>query len=94
MNLIEARVGEPRAFFVSTPSGRDIATFGIRREVVHIGITARSQNNGMGRMRFNLARNEISRDNPASPTVDYDDVEQFATRMQLDVASSCLLCQC
>ena len=74
MNLVKARVSEPCTFFVCTPSGCDIATFGIGRQVVDIGVTARSQNNGMGRMRFNFACHEISRDDTSSPTVDHDDV--------------------
>ena len=83
VDLRVARVGERRALLVRTPRGRRVRQHGVRAEVEHVAIPARGKHHGIGRVRRDLAGEQIARHDPARMPVDDDHVEHLFERVHL-----------
>ena len=91
MNLtMRLRTGPRR----SSPDGGAIAVDRVGRMEVRTDVSAGRQDDRIGRMRLDLASDQIPNDYPASSTVYDNDVQQLGTSVHLQVARVELLLEC
>ncbi len=84
VDLRVAGVREQGAALVRAPRRRDVRVHGVGREVIHRAVAAGRENDGVGRVLFDLARRQVARDDAARLAVDHDEVEHFAAGVQRD----------
>ena len=70
-----AGVSEEGSLLVGTPGCRDVAHHGVGGQEVDVAVAAGGQNHGVGRMRSDLAREQIAGDDPTGPAVFLDHVK-------------------
>ena len=86
MNLREARIREERAALVRAPGGRHVRVHGVGRQVVDRAVAAGAEQHRLAVVPFELAGDEVSRDDAARLAVDDDQVEHFARGNSVTVA--------
>ena len=83
VNLGEAGIGKSGSALVRTPDRRDIARFRVGRQVEDIAVTARSQHDRIGRMRFDFSGQQIARDDASRSSIHQHEVEHLVPRIHL-----------
>ena len=86
MNLREARIGEQRPALVRPPRGGHVGVHGVGRQIVDRAVAARAQQHRLPFVPFELARNQVSRDDAARLAVDEHQIEHFPAGKQRDIA--------
>ena len=80
MDLREAGIGEQRAALVRAPDGGGVRALGVGGQVVDVAVSAGAQHHGVGDVRFDLAGDQVARDDAARLAVDHDQVEHLGAR--------------
>ena len=83
MNLREARIGKRRAVFVCAPDGGAVGAAGVSRKMINVTVATGSEHHGVGRVRFDLARDQVARDDAACLAVDHYQAQHFGAREHL-----------
>ena len=86
MDLGEARVGEQGALLVGSIAGRNIRGHRVCGQEEDIAVPAGAEDNGVGRMAFDLAGDQVPYDNPPCLAVHQDELEHFPAGIHLDLA--------
>ena len=83
VDLRVARVGECRALLVRPPRGRDVGVHGVRAQVEHVAVAAGGEHHRVGRMRRDLAGEQIARHDAARVPVHHDQLEHLLEGVHL-----------
>ena len=83
VDLREAGIGEERAALVRAPDGGGVAALGVGREIEDVAVAAGAEHHGVGDVRFDLAGDQVARDDAARLAVDDDQVEHLGAREHL-----------
>ena len=83
MDLREARVGETGALLVGPPSGGRVGIAGVGREIEDVAVTARGEDDAVGRMAGDRTRVEIADNDALGLPVDEDEVEHLGIVVHL-----------
>ena len=79
-------IGEQRAALVRAPRRRHVRVDGVGREVIDRAVAAGAEQHRLAFVPFQLAGDQVSRDDAARLAVDHDQIEHLAPREQRDVA--------
>ena len=93
VDLGVAGVGEQRAAFVSSISGRNIAALGVGREIEHVAVSAGTKQDGIAGVAADFARHHVAHDDALGVAVHQDEVEHFGAGKHLDRPGSDLSAQ-
>src|ERR1035437_3650640 len=81
MDLRKAGIREQRAVFVRAPDGGGVGTLGVGGKVIRVPVTAGTQHHRLGQVRFDLAGEQVPRDDAARLAIDRDQVEHLGARV-------------
>src|SRR5207248_6515818 len=84
VDLREARVGEQGAALGRAPRRRDVGVDRVGRQVIHGAVAARRENDRVGRVTLDFARDEVAADDAARAPLDEHEIEHLAPREQSD----------
>jgi len=88
-----AGVGEGGALAIGADIGRNVAAFGICRQIEDVAITACGQDDSVSRPGFHASVGQVSRHNAACMAVDNHQLQHFVAGIHFDVAGVNLACQ-
>src|SRR5579862_6741760 len=88
MNLRVARIGKKRAFLVSAPRRRDIATLGIRGEEENVSVATSRQHDGVACVRADFAADEVAHHNTLRVPVNHHQVQHLSARKHLHITEA------
>ena len=94
VNLGEAGIGEERTLLVRAPDGGGVAALGVGRKIIGVAVTAGAQHDGIRHVGFDLAGDEVARDDAAGAAVDHHQVEHLVARVHGDLARADLAFEC
>ena len=83
MDLREAGVGEGGALLVGAPDRGGVAALGVGGEVEDVAVAAGGEDDGVGRVRLDLARDHVADDDAARAAVDHDQLQHLVARVHL-----------
>ncbi len=83
VDLREAGIGEQRAALVRAPDGGGVAALGVGGKVEDVAVAAGGQHHRVGQVRFDLAGDQVARDDAARLAVDHDQVQHLGAREHL-----------
>src|ERR1017187_5551004 len=88
MDLRVAGIREGRALLVRAPDRGRVATRRVRREIEDVGVPAGREDDGVGHVRLDGARDHVAGHDAARAAVDEDDLEHLVARIHLHVAEA------
>ena len=93
VDLGETGVGHQRTLLVGPPGRGHIRAHRVGREVVHVGVTARSQHHSVSGVALDLTGDKVAHDHAFGDAVDQDHVEHLVAIEYLGVAAGDLVLQ-
>ncbi len=88
MDLGEAGIGEVRSALVRAPDGGGVAALGVGGKVEDVAVAARAQHYRVADVGFELAGDQIARDDAARFAIDHNQVEHLGARVHLHFAGA------